>query len=120
MIKKHVLQLPPATGEEGKATSSSVLSFNMSAHVWGVVLMYKGLPATTKVAISEGFTGAPVLTKAGSNTNTTFYPVVPASKAAEAGASTLEVPPIAESLNVELSEGDPGGVLTVLAYVETL
>lgn len=119
MLRRRSLTLT-AAGEAGSATASGSLSLDGLKRVVAVGLDYTGLPATTDVTIvAAGPLATGVLTRISTVTDAVFYPVVPASKAADGSASALtEVSPVAERLTVTLAQGDPAGTLTVTVVTD--
>src|SRR4051812_18263355 len=100
-------------------TADQVIELHDLCPVHAIRLTYSGLPNTTDVTITDGYSGgSTVLAVADSNTSKLYYPVVAVSESADGSVSTLtETIPIAERLRIQVAQGDPNGTLTVDAYV---
>lgn len=103
-----------AAGSPGSATATH--DINVNGKIYAIKLDYTGLPATTDVTLSEGTTE--VLSRANSNTDETFYPRLPATKADGSASTLTEVAPILAKLHVDVAGGDPDGTLVVTVFSE--
>jgi hypothetical protein len=108
------------SGSAGSATGSKYLDFSGIGRIHGLRIEYTGQPATCDVTLADHRANfGTVFQKLNSNTNSSHYPVAPASKSADATASTAtEVPPIAEDLDITVAGGNPGGTVKVIVFLE--